>query len=183
VLHFVAICCSVLHCTYNDSQCVAVCCSVLWCVAVCCRMLQCVEFHIQYFNDVSGQRWWSEDGYNFSVLQCVAVRCRMLQCVAFLFQCLTVCCSVLQCIALCCSVLQCVALCCISCTMFHQRGWTALAVWRRVRFLESSVCRVLQGVVGCCRVLQCAAVCCSVMQCDAVCCISHTIFHQRGRTS
>jgi len=31
----VAVCCSVL-------QCVAVCCSVLQCVAVCCSMLQCV---------------------------------------------------------------------------------------------------------------------------------------------
>jgi len=140
VLQCVAVCCSVLHCTYNDSQCVAVCCSVLQCVvAVCCRMLRCVAFQIQYCNDVSGQRWWSEDDYNFSVLQCVAVRRSMLQCVAFpvpmshsMLQCVAVCCIVLQCVALCCIVLQCVAVCCIvlqcvavyciSHPMFHQRG-------------------------------------------------------------
>jgi len=74
---YVAVCCSVLHCTAaaycNGLPCEAAvrCHSVLQCVAVCCC----------------------------SVLQCAAVCCSVLQCVA-------VCCSVLQCVAVCCTVLR-----------------------------------------------------------------------------
>ena len=56
VLQYVAVCCSVLqrvaaccidlcyttHLKTSETQCVAVCCSVLQCVAVCCSVLQCV---------------------------------------------------------------------------------------------------------------------------------------------
>jgi len=56
----------------NQSQCVAVCCSVLQFVTVCCSVLQCVAVC-------------------YSVLQSVAACCNVLQCAA-------VWCSVLQCL-------------------------------------------------------------------------------------
>ena len=59
------------HLDIFETQCVAVCCSVLRCVAVRCGALQCVALRC-------------------SVLQCVAVCCSVLQCVA-------ACCIVLHC--------------------------------------------------------------------------------------
>ena len=67
-----------------NSQCVAVCASVLQCIAACGSVLQSVAACC-------------------SVLQCVAVCCSVWQCVA-------VRCSVSQCVAACCSVLQCVVM-------------------------------------------------------------------------
>ena len=82
----------------RQTQCIAVCYSVVQCVAVCCSVLHCVALYCS----VLVRKWSSRVSLIVSygkhnVLQCVAVRC-----------------SVLQCVAACCSVLQCVVVCCIA---------------------------------------------------------------------
>jgi len=76
-----------------NTQCVAVCCSLLQSVAVCCSLLQSVAVCCSLVQSVA------------SLLQSIAVWCSVLQCV-------TVCCSLLKSVAVYCSLLQSVAVCC-----------------------------------------------------------------------
>jgi len=79
----------------------SVCWCVLHYVAVCCSVLQCVAEpqrivqHSASTATLACCRGASKSKHPYNVLQCVAVCCSVLQCVA-------VCCSVLQCVAVCC---------------------------------------------------------------------------------
>jgi len=115
-----SVCCSVLQCLWRwaesfwllggtNSQCVAVCCSVLQCVAVCCRQ-----------SAATGRVPLAARSHKFSVC------CSMLQCVCGDGPCLSSDSgvknlSVLQCVAVWCNVLQCGAVC---------LWWWAVSLWR-----------------------------------------------------
>jgi len=106
----------------HESQCVAVCCSVLQCVAVCCSFsvlqLQCVN--ASHVTQIMSHNMLQGVAGCCRVLQGVAGCCRVLQGVAGCCSCsvLKLQCmkashatqmmrhSVLQCVAVCCSVLQ-----------------------------------------------------------------------------
>ena len=157
-----------------NSQCVAVCCSVLHCATACSSVLQCVDCVAVYCSAFQSKMIAACPPLAFNslierVLQCVAVCCILLHCV-------TVCCNVLQCVAMCCSVLQCVAVCCSVLQYIAVKEYSCMPSHRHQLVDRTcvadchSVLHVLRCVAMSCSVLQCVAVCCSVLQCVAVCC-------------
>ena len=139
VLHYVALCCTVLlpkELPHGD-ECLAACCTALHlkevthereCVALCCRVLHLKK--VPHGN------------------QCVALCCRMLQSTPWR----RVHCTVLHFVVLCCTVLQ------------LQRATVCCDVLHLKRFHASERARAGADIVALCRCM-----CCSVLQCDATC--------------
>jgi len=154
-LQWVAVCCSMLQHSMNESaayhacsevspllQCVAVSCSVLQYFAECCRVLQ---FAAQRSSSVRKPCCWAHNTCKSHRLWMGHIRWRLVP------DPVAVCCRVLQCVAVCCSVLQ---------WNILRRDWISAKVSAFECVMSESVLLHTQ--------LQCVAVCCSVLQCIAV---------------
>jgi len=192
-----------------------VCCSALQWVAVCCSVLQCCynqSFMSSWADSLNSDAPFACVAEFYRVLQCVAVCCSVAIINVFTassvdslnsaarFACIAVCCSVLQWVAVCCNVLQYCNNKCFTSSSVDLLDSDAPFLWQDsfirvtwlthnramthsyVRHVHSYMQRVhsyvwhkaannpllTSGSAVCCNMLYCAAVCCSMLQCVAV---------------